>query len=285
MTDAERDPHVLVSARIGGSQKMLSLPSHRARWGWIVMLGQAKLQRPPGRFQSLMQARYLAGEFRDAVVAWLDAGLLHAAPAARECKRCSSAFTELRDDEVVVHDWRHHQERSRTTEWRDAKGVPSGHVNLSGETTGKRAGKQSGKQKGNTPPRAPTRALQSQSLSSESSPVVAREVPGAMPVNERDALDTYHELTGWRPWLQFSGDQLRGAIKEYTDATVDTALRACHAEDGDRTSLLRRTLARLAKEAERTKRDKPKPRLVTPVRDEAAFQAERRRIAEPGVTA
>jgi hypothetical protein len=134
VSEAQRDPHVLISARIGANSKMLDLPSHRSRWGWIVMLGQAKLQHPPGRFETLRQARFVAGEFRDCLPVWLDAGLLHAAPTA--CDRCRQDFAALDSEEVVVHDWRRHQERvSRSTEWREKVGIGSGHENR-GNTRG-----------------------------------------------------------------------------------------------------------------------------------------------------
>lgn len=138
MSEAERDPHVLVSARIGANQKVLELPSHRARWGWIVILGQAKLQHPAGRFSSIRQLRFLAGEFRDCVNSYLDSGLLHPGAVARECKseKCR-AIGPVTDEEVVVHDWKAHQERaSRTTEWRRVNSVPNGHVNKSGNAGG-----------------------------------------------------------------------------------------------------------------------------------------------------
>lgn len=137
MSDAERDPHVLVSARIGSNEKLLALPSHRARWGWIVMLGQAKLQRPPGVFTSIAQVRFLAGEFRDCVSHWIDVRLLHAGLVARECQKCAAAYPTIEDPWFVVHNFRDHQERkSRTTLWREENGVPNGHVNLTGNQPG-----------------------------------------------------------------------------------------------------------------------------------------------------
>lgn len=136
MTDAERDPHVLVHARIGANQKMLQLPSHRARWGWVVMLGMAKLQHPAGRFASRRQAQFLAGEFRDCLKHWIDAGLLHSLPVARECPKCSKVIpADVKPDEYLVHDWKAHQERkSRVQEWRDDNGLTSGHGNKRGNT-------------------------------------------------------------------------------------------------------------------------------------------------------
>lgn len=82
-----------------------------------------------------------------------------------------------------------------------------------------------------------------------------------MPDGDRDALDTYHELTGYRPWGEFSGDGLKAAIRDYTDAATDAAIRAEYAKDGDRNTLLKRTLARLARDADRSRRaPDPAPR-------------------------
>ena len=68
-----------------------------------------------------------------------------------------------------------------------------------------------------------------------------------------DALDVYHDLTMYRPWGAFSGDKLKGAITEYGNPAVEAALRAEHALSADRKTLLDRTLARLAKDADRSK--------------------------------
>lgn len=96
----------------------------------------------------------------------------------------------------------------------------------------------------------------------------------------RDCLDTYHELTGWRPWGVFSGDKLRGAIVDYTDAKVDAALRAEHHASADRKTLLDRTLARLARDAERARHEaKSKPRPVKPKVDNDELQRVRRELS------
>ncbi len=80
---------------------------------------------------------------------------------------------------------------------------------------------------------------------------------------EKDSLDTYHALTGFRPWGQFSGDNLKTAMADYGDATVDATLRAQARMDGTRETLLKRTLTQLAKDADRQKdaarKPKPKP--------------------------
>lgn len=96
----------------------------------------------------------------------------------------------------------------------------------------------------------------------------------------RDSLDTYHELTGWRPWNIWSGDKLRGAIGEYTDAKVDAALRAEYKAKPDRDTLLNRTLDRLAREAEQARRErKDKPRAAKAPIDNDELQRVRRELS------
>lgn len=79
---------------------------------------------------------------------------------------------------------------------------------------------------------------------------------------DRDSLDTYHELTGYRPWGVWSGEKLRVAEADYGRATVDAALRAEFGADGKRDTIMDRTLARLAKDADRAQQERqntPKP--------------------------
>lgn len=88
---------------------------------------------------------------------------------------------------------------------------------------------------------------------------------------DRDCLDTYHELTGYRPWGQWSGDKLREAVADYGDADVDFALRSEATADADRKTLLDRTLARLARSADKTRqqrRAERKPRVMRVVSDD-----------------
>lgn len=125
MSDAQRDPHVLISARASEHPKIIELPSDKARWGWVVLMGKAKLQRPPGRFASMRVLEAVLGEYRRFIADYLTVGILE------------------RDGEAVaVHDWDAHQ-RSRVSKWRDEKGVPNGHGNLGGndgETHGETPG-------------------------------------------------------------------------------------------------------------------------------------------------
>lgn len=104
----------------------------------------------------------------------------------------------------------------------------------------------------------------------------------AYPDGDKDCLDTYHALSMYRPWGQFSGDKLKGAIGEYGNDVVDRALFAEHALDLDRKTLLDRTLARLARDADRARDAKPKPKPRDNSRtpdQEAAYQDARRRLA------
>lgn len=90
------------------------------------------------------------------------------------------------------------------------------------------------------------------------------------PSNDFDSLDTYYELTLYRPWGSWSGDKLRGAIADYGDAATTEAMRAEHQADADRATLLDRTLARLARNAEKAKRErKERPRPIRPKADPA----------------
>lgn len=166
MSNAELDPHVLISARMADNLKIISLPTDRARWGWVIVLGEAKLQRPAGRFPTLAVLRHVAGKYASQVDHFINAGLLETVPIL--CDRCVVEVLDPKDGNVVVHDWRAHQERrSRSQEWRDANGVPSGHVNLPGNG-GETAGKQSGTSHAGAPDRADAGALQSPSPQSPS---------------------------------------------------------------------------------------------------------------------
>ena len=82
-----------------------------------------------------------------------------------------------------------------------------------------------------------------------SSVVVDKEEPAR--AEDFDALDVYHELTGYRPWGQWSGEHLQAARRDYGDAEVQAVLRSQHAKDGDRNTLLKRVEAQLAKDADR----------------------------------
>ena len=96
--------------------------------------------------------------------------------------------------------------------------------------------------------------------------------------DDRDCLDTYHELTMWRPWGQYSGDALKGATASFGDVTVSTALRAEWTADKARDTLLKRTLTRLARDADR-QRDVARTKPRTRKQDNAELMAESRKLA------
>lgn len=92
--------------------------------------------------------------------------------------------------------------------------------------------------------------------------------------DDRDCLDTYHELTRFRPWGIWSGDKLKGAAREYGDQNVTDALRAEADADPDVDTLMDRAFARLAKQADRARAAKPKAlKPVRPKVDEKARNA------------
>lgn len=109
-----------------------------------------------------------------------------------------------------------------------------------------------------------------------------RDASAGYPTSEdRDSLDTYHELTGYRPWGQWSGKALQAAIRDYTDEWVEAALRAEVDADADRGTLLNRTLARLAKAADKQRQAAAKkPRAIRTKTDEAERQRVLRELME-----
>lgn len=94
-----------------------------------------------------------------------------------------------------------------------------------------------------------------------------------------DSLDVYHELTGFRPWGAWSGDEIKAAMTEYGDVSVEAALRSEYHADAQRDTLWKRTKTRLAKDADRHREEaKAKPRPIRPKRDSEAEYRESQRI-------
>lgn len=204
MSDAQRDPHVLISARADEHPKIIELPSDKARWGWIVLMGKAKLQRPPGRFASMRVLEAVLGEYRRFIPDYLKVGILEPEGSA-----------------VAVHDWQVHQ-RSRTQKWRDDNGLSSGHGNLRGNT---------GETHGETPgqPLARAGAL-SHSQSESSSSTGGGAGGGFAPVNDgytRDGLIHVTPLVA-DAWMDAAGITLLGSGRKAQD-TIDDICRR-HAE-------------------------------------------------------
>jgi len=133
MPKPRRDPYVAVDATIRRNAKLAALPSDTARLGWLyVGLGEAKLQRPAGRFASRAHWAEVAGRFGRYLGDYLSVGLLEEAPHL--CDRCRAGWGELPAGALIVHDWKRHQTdpgaAERAEAWREnddrtAKDTPS----------------------------------------------------------------------------------------------------------------------------------------------------------------
>ncbi len=237
-------PWIAIDTGLPKHPKMAELPNDAARWGWLLTLLEAKEQRRPGAFASERHYRHVLGRHGRYLSSYVKAGLMERGE----------------DGSLAVHDWQRHQ-------WAGAKAAQRETSN--GQSTDNR--ETSSRQKQDASRAVPVPVLV---------PVLVENTEGGAGGNpeESDSLDTYHLLTGWRPWGQFSGEKLHAAIGEYGDGIVDAAMRAEAERDGDRDSLLKRTLARLSKEADRRREDakvRPKPRREV----NREMMAEQRRIA------
>lgn len=101
-----------------------------------------------------------------------------------------------------------------------------------------------------------------------STPFLSTQLPEEQDAREDfDALDVYHSLTGYRPWGAWSGDELKALVNDYTDPTVQEAIRVEWNANHDRKGILRAVQARLARDLERSKEAtrterKARPRIV-----------------------
>ena len=102
--------------------------------------------------------------------------------------------------------------------------------------------------------------------------------------SDRDALDRYHELTGYRPWGRPAGSWITDLIETHGDVNVTAAIEVEHKADPSTKSLLGRVAARLERQKDRVeqaaKKERGRPKL-TP--DQEAFRAAlvEREQAEP----
>lgn len=229
--------------------KMAALPNDTARWGWLLTLCEAKEQRKPGTFASERHYRHVLARHGRFLPDYVRAGLMDKAE----------------DGSLAVHDWQRHQ-------WAAAKAAqretPAGQPQDIPETS---LGQKEDASRAVIVP-----VLVDSSSTSET----------ARAEDVRDSLDRYHELTEYRPWGQWSGDALLGMERDYGVDHVVAALEAEIAAGTNRGDLLKKTAARLARDAEHAKRAKPsRPRIVKPPRDEAAIAAAKRELYEQGASA
>jgi hypothetical protein len=94
--------YVRLSARLPVHPDLTGLPSDSARWCWVVILCEAKLQPEPGVFRSLAHLR--------SVVGWRLARTLPALFAAGLLERPGTGSS---DGPVEVHNWSRWQSLSR----------------------------------------------------------------------------------------------------------------------------------------------------------------------------
>lgn len=200
-------------------------------WTVVAATWRDASRRPVGRVAP--------GARAEAVAALTDAGLLD-----EEGCIPSSSFENWVGQAVTRRtDWRDRQRSSRAR-----------HVDVTPMST-------------NVPARAHADQTRSDQITDQTGGAGGSGYP--TPGADRDSLDTYHELTGFRPWGVWSGDALKGAIAEYGDAEVETALREEHAAGAGRDDLMKRSLARLAKEADRARSERvTKPKPVKPPFDQ-----------------
>lgn len=103
----DREPWIKVRVGIVRSDKVASLPSDKARWGWVRVLVEAKLQRQLGMFGSRRHLAGLLGQHGRFVAAYIAAGLLEEAPTI--CPRCRPQHPDVEAGQLIVHDYRREQ--------------------------------------------------------------------------------------------------------------------------------------------------------------------------------
>jgi len=139
-----REPWIKLKVGLRRSDKIASLPSDAARWGWVCVLIEAKVQRRMGVFASRHHLRTVISPLGRFINAWITAGLLHEWPT--DC-RCAGHYDDVEDGELIVHDFRQEQRdptaSDRQATWRanaDRNGVRNGVRNgdRNGAGNGKR---------------------------------------------------------------------------------------------------------------------------------------------------
>ncbi len=127
-----REPWIKLKVRTDESDKLASLPSDSARWGWIRVLLKAKTQRRMGVFASRQHLRTVIAPHGRFIGAWLVAGLLHEWPV--DCP-CVTTYGDVGEGELVVHDYRKEQrdptnaDRQAGHRGRNRNGVGNGKRN------------------------------------------------------------------------------------------------------------------------------------------------------------
>lgn len=225
------DPWVAVEATVRRSDKLAALPSDTARWGWLVMLGEAKLLRRQGSFTPALWAEVM-GRYAKYQADYVALGLLHVAPDyCDEEKRgtCLRGRESFQEGTLVVHDWPRHQREHavRQQNYRDGQGdaESDGQSDVLGDASS------------DVRSDIPSRALSLSSVSSSS------EEGGSGGKPEVVALQRLaEELTG-RPYVMANvyGGLGQKAVTEQLDlhgfAAVERAWREVHRNHDGRVTL------------------------------------------------
>lgn len=264
------------------------LPERKAHYNdgqfraYVELLCATTISRTPGTFPSLASVRRLVGD------------------VAHFLTEQGDLVVEL-DGSVTVHGWskyqrpfdRTHADRqARYRERQVAESDGSGDASRDSSSDDETVNRDIHAQRDASRDGHIVSSLQRHDVSSISSSTTVEEPTttttfstqspnGHYPVtdSDRDALDTYYELTRYRPWGEWSGDSLRAAITEYGNAAVDAALRVEHGAKVARGKLLPESLARLARDAEKARIGRPvKPKArVAPI-DKAVYDAAYREL-------
>lgn len=138
-----REPWIKLLVGIYRSDKLAALPSDAARWGWIGVLTNAKTQRRMGVFASQAHLEDVLGKRGRFFLDYVKVGLLHRAPHL--CEECARRNPEIKDGEVIVHDFlvqqRDPTNADRQLTWREShnaerNGADNAAPNASANGTG-----------------------------------------------------------------------------------------------------------------------------------------------------
>ncbi len=113
---------IAVDAELPNHAKMALLPSDAARWGWIVTLCEAKVQRKPGTFASERHFRHVMARHGRFLADYIKARLIDRGD----------------DGSLAVHDWQKHQwAAAKAGQREDIPRTSEGHSEDISETNGR----------------------------------------------------------------------------------------------------------------------------------------------------
>jgi hypothetical protein len=99
----DREPWIKVKIGLARSGKIVGLPSGDARFGYVVLLLESKVQRVLGEYDSRAHVAGVLGKYARFIDAYLTADLIHEAPSV--CPDCKARHPGLKRGQIVVHDY------------------------------------------------------------------------------------------------------------------------------------------------------------------------------------